>query len=187
MNHRMFFLALEIGVRPQGVPPVGARHVAPPNHVVIERLHVGWRREDDGAGHQLVRRHAGKIARVGLALGSGEIAGGPGKFFKLLVGEFRLVHPKAVENHFVQGLFVRLALLGTHHEFARGNPHHVIRPVGIIWPAVQNGGCGGGNVIHRPRRFLGLPLVGVGLAQHHEGTKADRGQHDKEGDGQGAR
>ena len=68
-------LAVEAAAGPLRMLPVRARRVAPPLQRIVERHRRRRGREDGGAGHQLVARHAGKVLGIERALGDGHVAG----------------------------------------------------------------------------------------------------------------
>src|SRR6185295_9953106 len=78
------------------VAPVRPLRIRPPLEMVVERdCMSGWG-EHDGAGDEVLRWRAGKIFRARRALRDRHILCSLDELRKLLVGDFRGVHPEAV-------------------------------------------------------------------------------------------
>ena len=151
------------------MPPVRAVHVAPPLEIIVQRHGLRRRREDRGAGDEILRRRGGEFFLRRLLLGDGDVAGGLDEFLELLVGHLRRVHPEAVHINAVNGQRVardaRQAAqrfaggVAAHRELAAGNPHHALRR-----------GCGRGSFVGNGRSEVRAGRAGI---VHH--IRAGRG------------
>src|SRR4029077_1361974 len=47
------------------------------------------------------------------------------EFTKLFIGDRVLIHPKAIDGHFMRRRFFRIVLVGSHEKRAAGNPDHI--------------------------------------------------------------
>ena len=130
--------------RAHGLTPRGAFHVFPPGQFVVERHRfrsgaeiVGPRLE-----HRFINLRPDLFRKVFLLrrfFRGGHIAGGFHKSAELPVGDFRFIHPEALQHHPV-GRFFHGFVIGPHGEGATGNPPHA----GRFCCRGGNAGFGGG-------------------------------------------
>ena len=137
VHHGMIAALCNIRIRPLGMPPIRAAHIAPPltpHIVLLEHVHrniLRGRREHNGAGHNFFLGNIGKLfrrnaeaRRRGHLLGKGHIFCRGDKFCVLLIGHLMHAHPKTIELYRMHWSLIRGPIRPAHFECARRNPCH---------------------------------------------------------------
>src|SRR4030095_246537 len=128
MDHRVFFLALEIAFRAVRMTPVSPRNITPPGEMIVERYFMVWRGEHNRPGHEILGWRAGKIFCIRRALSNSYITSRFDKASELFVRDFRLVHPETIDRYSMKRTSIaHFRIFAAHRERASRNPHHSLR------------------------------------------------------------
>src|SRR5688572_22197877 len=125
MDHRVFFLTLEIAFRAVRMTPVSTRNITPPGEMIVERYLLVWRGEHNRPGHEILGGRAGKIFCIRRALSNSYVTSRFDKASELSVCHFRLVHPKPFNRDAMKRPGItHFRSFAAHRKFPTGNPHH---------------------------------------------------------------
>ena len=114
--------------------PVCTRGIAPPLQVIVEFDWAWCRFEDRRAGDQVFLGGRRKLFLGWFDLGNSDIPGGIDEFTELSVGDFGLIHPKAIDVNTMdrdrvvgdpgQAAECFAPMIAPHGELTAGDPHH---------------------------------------------------------------